>query len=114
MKLNRLMQLLKDNARADGPAKIRMDATSDTEIHLYVIDVIDYLGAGAQALIQALAGQADKTVHLHINSPGGDVFEARVQWPRLWWRIPARWWRTLTAYVPARPPTWRWPATRCA
>jgi ATP-dependent Clp protease, protease subunit len=77
MKLNKLMQLLKDNARADGPAKIRMDAT-DSEVHVYVNDVIDsYWGASAQALITALAGQQDKTVHLHINSPGGDVFEAR-------------------------------------
>ena len=77
MKLNKLMQLLKDNARAEGPATIRMDAT-DTEAHVYVNDVIDsYWGASAAALITALAGQQDKTVHLHINSPGGDVFEAR-------------------------------------
>ena len=77
MKLNKLMQLLKDNARAEGPAAIRMDATA-TEAHIYVNDVIDsYWGASATALITALAGQQDKTVHLHINSPGGDVFEAR-------------------------------------
>jgi ATP-dependent Clp protease protease subunit len=77
MKLNKLMQLLKDNARAEGPAAIRMDAT-DTEAHIYVNDVIDsYWGASAQSLITALAGQQDKTVHMHINSPGGDVFEAR-------------------------------------
>lgn len=77
MKLNKLMQLLKDNARAEGPAAIRMDATA-TDAHVYVNDVIDsYWGASAAALITALAGQADKTVHLHINSPGGDVFEAR-------------------------------------
>ena len=37
MKLNRLMQLLKDNARAEGPAAIRMDATA-TEAHVYVND----------------------------------------------------------------------------
>ncbi|MFK5282192.1 ATP-dependent Clp protease proteolytic subunit, partial [Lacticaseibacillus paracasei] len=56
---------------------IRMDAT-ETDVHVYVNDVIDsYWGASATALITALAGQQDKTVHLHINSPGGDVFEAR-------------------------------------
>jgi ATP-dependent Clp protease protease subunit len=77
MKLNKLMQLLKDNARAEGPAPIRMDATA-TEAHVYIDDVIDsYWGASAKALIIALADQQDKTVHLHINSPGGDVFEAR-------------------------------------
>ena len=77
MKLNQLMQLLKDNARADGASIIRMDVTS-TDAHVYVNDVIDsYWGASATALISALAGQHNKTVHLHINSPGGDVFEAR-------------------------------------
>jgi ATP-dependent Clp protease protease subunit len=77
MKLNKLMQLLKDNARAEGPAPIRMDATA-TEAHIYVNDVIDsYWGASAASLITALAGHQDKIVHLHINSPGGDVFEAR-------------------------------------
>ena len=77
MKLNKLMQLLKDNARAEGPVAIRMDATA-TDAHVYVYDVIDsYWGASAASLITALAGQQDKTVHLHINSPGGDVFEAR-------------------------------------
>lgn len=77
MKLNRLMQLLKDNARAEGPAAIRMDATA-TEAHVYVNDVIDsYWGASAAALITALAGLGEQTVHMHINSPGGDVFEAR-------------------------------------
>ena len=80
MKLNKLMQLLKDNARAEGPAAIRMDATdpSATEAHIYVADVIDsFWGASAKDLITALASAAGKTVHLHINSPGGDVFEAR-------------------------------------
>ncbi len=77
MKLNKLMQLLKDNARAEGPKAIRLD-TSATEAHIYVDDVIDsFWGASAKALISSLAGQQDKTVHLHINSPGGDVFEAR-------------------------------------
>lgn len=77
MKLNKLMQLLKDNARAEGPAAIRMEATA-TDAHVYINDVIDsYWGASAEALITALAGNQDKTVHMHINSPGGDVFEAR-------------------------------------
>ncbi len=77
MKLNQLMQLLKDNARAEGPATIRADV-SGNDLHLYINDVIDsYWGANASALIASLAGQSDKTVHLHINSPGGDVFEAR-------------------------------------
>lgn len=77
MNAAKLLQLLKDNARAEGPAKIRSDSTQE-EAHIYVIDVIDsWWGANAKALIEALAGLGEKVVHLHINSPGGDVFEAR-------------------------------------
>lgn len=40
MKNRKLLQLLKDNARAEGPIAIRMDAT-ETDVHVYVNDVID-------------------------------------------------------------------------
>lgn len=75
----KLLQLLRDNARNEAPAPIRLEATSAAEAHLYVYDVIDpWWGASAQALIDALAQVApDAHIHLHINSPGGDVFEAR-------------------------------------
>lgn len=78
MKSNKLMALLRDNARADAKPAIRLDATSDTEAHVYVYDVIDaWWGANATALVEALKQAGDRAVHLHINSPGGDVFEAR-------------------------------------
>ena len=80
MKINKLMQLLRDNARNEAEAvpAIRLDATSDAEAHIYVYDVIDaWWGASAAGLIEALQGAGDRAVHLHINSPGGDVFEAR-------------------------------------
>ena len=35
------------------------------------------LQASATSLIKALAEAGDHVIHLHINSPGGDVFEAR-------------------------------------
>lgn len=79
MKINQLLQLLRDNAKnaVDGAPAIRTEAT-DTEAHVYVYDVIDaWWGASAEALIKALADAGDRQVHLHINSPGGDVFEAR-------------------------------------
>lgn len=57
MKNRKLLQLLKDNARAEGPIAIRMDAT-ETDVHVYVNDVIEsYWGASATALITALAPQ---------------------------------------------------------
>lgn len=75
---HKLLQLLGDNARADraSPA-VRADASGDIA-KVYVYDVIDsYWGASAKDLIDALQAAGDKHVHLHINSPGGDVFEAR-------------------------------------
>lgn len=77
MKQNKLMQLLRDNVRAQAPAKLRADATADG-VSIYVNDVIDSdWGASSAALIPALASAGSAPVHLHINSPGGDVFEAR-------------------------------------
>lgn len=78
MKTNKLMQLLKDNARADAaPAVLRCEAADDGA-HIYVYDVIDsFWGASAAGLVSALAAADGKDVHMHINSPGGDVFEAR-------------------------------------
>ena len=73
---NKLMQLVKDNAQKDRPA-LRAEAAADG-IHVYVYDVIDsFWGASASDLLEALSGAGDTTIHLHINSPGGDVFEAR-------------------------------------
>lgn len=36
-----------------------------------------YFGVSAKAFVQELANIDAKTIHLRINSPGGDVFEAR-------------------------------------
>lgn len=75
---NKLLQLLGDNARAEqSKSGIRCDASGEVA-EVYVYDVIDsYWGASAKALVEALAAAGAKDVALHINSPGGDVFEAR-------------------------------------
>ena len=75
---HKLLQLLGDNARADRTAPaICADASGDVA-QVYVYDVIDsYWGASAKALVEALNAAGAKDVALHINSPGGDVFEAR-------------------------------------
>lgn len=76
MKINKLLQLLRDNPRAAASPALRVEAAADVA-HVYVYDAIDaYWGASAAGLIAALAATGDKPVHLHINSPGGDVFEA--------------------------------------
>lgn len=74
----KLLQLLRDNARNAGAATpLRNEVTQDGA-HIYLFDVIsDWWGASATQLIDALKATGNQPVHLHINSPGGDVFEAR-------------------------------------
>lgn len=56
--------------------EVRAAATAgDIEVYLY--DVIDAdWGVGARQFVDAITG-ATGSISLHINSPGGDVFEAR-------------------------------------
>lgn len=71
--MKKLLQLLATNARADAVPAIRAEAGA-----VYVYDVIDRdWGASAKSLVEALASMKGQPVALHINSPGGDVFEAR-------------------------------------
>ncbi len=73
MKHNRLLNLLKANAQA---APLRAETHGDAA-HIYLYDVIDaWFGVSAQMMVDALKSASGKTVHLHINSPGGDVFES--------------------------------------
>ena len=79
MKPNKLLQLLRDNAANGAAARtLRAEAGDDASVNIYIYEVIDpYWGASAAGLIAALATAAGQPVCLHINSPGGDVFEAR-------------------------------------
>jgi ATP-dependent Clp protease, protease subunit len=73
-----LLQLLRDNAlQGEALPTIRVD-TSAQEPKLFLYDVIDpWYGVGADMVAKALAPLGDAKVHLHVNSPGGDVFEGR-------------------------------------
>lgn len=76
---NPIMQLLRDNAKRDrAPLKLHQK-TESLDSTLYLYDVIDsYWGISAKDVAQAIAAANPKgTLHLRINSPGGDVFEAR-------------------------------------
>lgn len=96
--MNKLLQLLGDNARAERAASvIRADASGDVA-QVYVYDVIDsYWGASAKALIEALTAAGAKDVALHINSPGGDVFEARAMVSAVRWHQAKG--HKVTAYI---------------
>lgn len=72
---SKLMQLFKDNAKSGQG--VRAEA-SENEATIYLYDAIgDWYGVSAKDFCKALAGIDAETVHLRINSPGGDVFEAR-------------------------------------
>lgn len=67
----KLLNLLRANA--SGPQALRVENKAGAD-HVYLYDVIDsYFGASADSLIKAMSGLKDFS--LHINSPGGDVFE---------------------------------------
>ncbi len=80
MKIQKLLQLLRDNAGA-GDRKplnvVRNEAAGEATIYVY--DVIDaWWGVSAQMVAQAISGiDPSHTLHLRVNSPGGDVFEGR-------------------------------------
>ena len=73
----KILQLLRDNAdRERLPVNLQR---SESEATIYIYDVIDpFWGVSAISVIDALAQAGDaKALHIHINSPGGDVFEGR-------------------------------------
>lgn len=77
--MQKIAQLLRDNANA--PRNFKVEAKDD-EASVYIYDVIGYdfwTGGGvtAKAFTEELSKITASTVHLFINSPGGDVFEAR-------------------------------------
>lgn len=73
---NRLMQLYRDNAGAGGRFEIKVQGQDEATIYLY--DAIgDWYGIGALQFAQELAGITAPVIHLRINSPGGDCFDAR-------------------------------------
>lgn len=86
---NRLQQLLSDNrgrgiSRTANAALARVNAGKD-EATVYLYDMIVgsdlqaefWGGVSPQAFAQQLAAITAGTIHLRINSPGGDVFAAR-------------------------------------
>lgn len=71
----RLLQLLRDNA-GERPG-LKVEAEGD-EATILLYDVIDpWWGVAAKDFIAALNAITAPKIHLRINSPGGDVFEAR-------------------------------------
>lgn len=79
MNIPKISQLLRDNATRARAFKV--DAKGD-EATIYIYDIIGYdFWSGGGVTAKDFAAELDKitakTVNLRINSPGGDVFEAR-------------------------------------
>lgn len=75
--MNKILRLIVDN-KADTPRPFNVTRNGDAA-SLYIYDVISAdWGVSALSVIDAInqAGDA-KTLNIHINSPGGDVFEGR-------------------------------------
>lgn len=74
--LKRLQQLSQQNAGKGAGFRVEQ---KDNEATVYVYDVIGgwYGGVDAELFARTLAGITASTIHLRINSPGGDVFDAR-------------------------------------
>lgn len=76
--MNQIMQLFRDNASQPKQVTNLLNK-ADTTASLYIYDMISAdWGVSALAVVEAInqAGDA-KVLNVHINSPGGDVFESR-------------------------------------
>jgi ATP-dependent Clp protease, protease subunit len=74
---NRLQALLIQNRQT--PRSYRIEAAADAEeATVYLYDVIDeYWGVSAGQFVKDLMSIKAQTIHLRVNSPGGDVFSGR-------------------------------------
>lgn len=76
--MKKLYQLMRENASAEKPVLNFVRAEDGSEATIYIYDVIDsFWGIAAQDVAKAISElDASITLHVRINSPGGDVFEA--------------------------------------
>ena len=74
--MKKILQLLEAN-RDRGSFRVKAEEGAD-EATIYVYGAIgDYYGISAESFVRELAAVDAATIHLRINSPGGDVFAAR-------------------------------------
>lgn len=63
-------------ASAKGNSWFRMQASENSEADIFIYDEIGYWGVTARQFVNDLKALGDIThINLHINSPGGDVFD---------------------------------------
>jgi ATP-dependent protease ClpP protease subunit len=76
--MNKIMQIYRDNAQRPKQFTDLVNVAGDSAtIYLYDMISADW-GVSALSVIEAIAQAGDaKILNVHINSPGGDVFEGR-------------------------------------
>ncbi len=76
--LPQLLALLgtkEENSRKPGAGWYSIRNVTDTEAEIYIYDEIGYWGVTANDFISDLRDIKSSKIALHINSPGGDVFD---------------------------------------
>lgn len=75
----KMLQFLRDNQPRNAALTVKNDGEGETaSASVYLYDAIDsYWGISAETFAKTLNGITAPVLNLHINSPGGDVFEAR-------------------------------------
>lgn len=75
--MNKIMQLYRDNQEYKRPPVNLVKNASEASLYIYDVISSDW-GVSALNVIDAITQAGDaKTLHVYINSPGGDVFEGR-------------------------------------
>jgi ATP-dependent Clp protease protease subunit len=78
MERNRHRLLALIAANRDRPKRREIENASGSEATVYLYDSIDpYYGVNAETFVKDFNAITAPTIHLRINSPGGDVFDAR-------------------------------------
>src|SRR5882762_6191811 len=78
MERNRHRLLALIAANRDRPKRREIENATGSEATVYLYDSIDsYYGVNAEAFVKDFNAITAPTIHLRINSPGGDVFDAR-------------------------------------
>lgn len=76
---NRLIKLFRDNVNANTLYEIKTEHVAGEDVtEVYLYDAIGgFFGLSAEEFVKDLADIDTDKINLRINSPGGDVFEAR-------------------------------------
>lgn len=83
MRQMKLLNLIKNNLEAPGK-RFEIVASADREATVYLYDVIDnWYGIDSESFVKGINALDVDVIHLRINSPGGDVFDARTMYTAL-------------------------------